>query len=202
MSFTTMNMSALRILVFDRGDAEMRVALQSGWTRSDLIWERWMEAALTSAADGHKKRAMLRLRLADLLARLWFPSGDPRRAAAGASVARLLYRSGKTRRAEAWQRHAILEFSGIDAFISDLRISPRARSSLFHMRMEALHRGTYHDNLRRRLGKIAGETREHLKALTSDAQPPYRLFSRWRGEKPGVHDDTRKSLGSCLLIPD
>lgn len=192
----------LRTLGYDRGDAEMRAALASGWTGRDLIWERWMERALNAHQDGSGVRAVSGLRAADLIARLGFPTGDPRRATACAGLARLLYRRGKMRRARAWQERAIREFAGVDAFIADLRISPRARSSLFHLRMEALHRDTYHGNLRLRLGRIAEETREHLASLTSDAAPPHRLYSRWRGEKPSVFDDTRKSLGACLLIPD
>ena len=192
MSFMTTSMFVPPIWGFDRNDAEMRLALQAGWRRSDLIWERLMERALS---EGRARD----LWLADWLARLRFSRGDPRRATAAAGRARA---SGRAASAAGLGRRALAEFAGVEAFIETLEIAPRARSSLFHLRMEARHRETYHDNMRLRLNKIAAETAEHLEALTSDARPSHRLFSRWRGEKPSVFDGTRKLLGACLLIPD
>jgi hypothetical protein len=68
--------------------------------------------------------------------------------------------------------------------------------------MEALHRETYHDNLRIRIGKFAAETEETLRALTGRSSNPHRHHARWRGEKPTVFDDTRKVLSACLMIAD
>lgn len=198
MSFTTTNMSGLRTWGFERGDAEMRVALQAGWRRSDLAWERLMEAANLAWLEGRAGESGRKFLAADLVARLRFGKGDPRRATAAACRARLAERSGKA--AGTLQARALREFGEVKDFVQAMQISPRSRSSLFHLRMEALHRETYHDNLRLRLGKIADETREHLEALSSGHQPAHRLYSRWRGEKPGVFDDTRKLLGACLLI--
>ena len=195
MSFMTTSMFVPPIWGFDRNDAEMRLALQSGWRRSDLIWERLMERALS---EGRARD----LRLADWLARLRFSKGDPRRATAAAGRVRQAFDAGDANLATRIARRANAEFSGVEDFIANLAIAPRARSSLFHLRMEARHRETYHDNMRLRLSKIAAETTEHLEALTSEARPPHRLFTRWRGEKPSVFDDTRKLLGACLLIPD
>lgn len=202
MSYMTMNMSALPIWGFDRNDAEMRIARQAGWTRSDLVWERLMETGLTHAVDGKPERALRLLRLADWLARARFSRNDPRKATAPAARARLLYRLGKHSAAEALQKRALTAIKPLDTFISSLNIAPRARSSLFHLRMEARHRDTYHENFRRRLFKIADESRAHLITLTSPTSPPHRLLSRWRGEKPTVFDDTRKCLAACLLMPD
>ncbi len=202
MNFTTTNMSAPRIWGFDRGDAEMRLARQSGWTRADLVWERLMEAANTAIIDGNGPLAAWYLRLSDGLAGLRFARGDPRRATAAAGRALMLYRAGKPERAALLQRRALDEFQNAAEFIRAMQISPRARSSLFHLRMEALHRDTYHDNLRIRLGRIAGETRESLALLTAPTSSGHRHYARWRGEKPSVFDDTRKILAACLLLPD
>ena len=202
MNFTTTNMFVPRIWGFDRGDAEMRLARQSGWTRADLIWERLMEAANTAIIDGNGPQATWYLRLSDGLAGLRFAKGDPRRATAAAGRALMLYRARKPARAIKLQKRAIDEFRCAADFIHGMQISPRARSSLFHLRMEALHRNTYHDNLRIRLGRIADETRESLALLTSPTSSGHRHYARWRGEKPSVFDDTRKILAACLLIPD
>ena len=76
----------------------------------------------------------------------------------------------------------------------------RARSSLFHMRMEAKHWDTYRANMRTRFARFAAEAGDCLEALAEDRPPPHRLRGRWRAEKPGVFDDTRKLLAAALLI--
>ncbi|MDT8328540.1 MAG: hypothetical protein RQ750_14340 [Roseovarius sp.] len=86
--------------------------------------------------------------------------------------------------------------------IGAMQIAPRARSSLFHLRMEALQRGTYHHNFRLRASRIADEVRGAIRALEQGAKPNCRLYTRWKGERPTVYDDTRKVIGACLLIID
>jgi hypothetical protein len=76
----------------------------------------------------------------------------------------------------------------------------RARSSLFHLRMEALHWDTYQDNMRTRMRAFAAETAEALAAFERGEASPHRLYERWLGEKPNVFDDTRKFLAAALLV--
>jgi len=194
MSFMTMNMFAPRIWGFDRADAEWRTAREAGWSRADLAWERLMEAgcrSLEKTSDRSLFKAASRCFLAaDLLARARFAKGDPRRATAPAARWRL-------NRTERLRDRALREWGGVAAYIETLEIRPRARSSLFHLRMEARHRDTYHANLRKRLSAFAAETGETLRGAGA-----HRHASRWRGEKPTVFDDTRKLLSACLLIPD
>lgn len=204
MSYTTMSMSARRIWGFDGTDTEMKLARKAGWDRSDLAWERLMEAANLAWAEKRGPRARRLFTLAHLLARLRFAAGDPRRATALAARAKLHAAMGRMGRAQALARQAQAEWGGTAGFIASLEIKPRARSSLFHLRMEARHRDTFHDNMRVRFTKFAEETAETLNALANgDAgAPPHRHFSRWRGEKPMVFDGTRKILAACLLMPD
>lgn len=198
MSCTKTNMSALHIWGFERGDLEMRRAREAGWHRSDLIWERLMEAGNNALCDDRPGAARRLFRLAGLIAAARFPTGDPRRATALAARAMT---APNPARARALQRRALDEWHGVEEFIAGLEIRPRARSSLFHLRMEVRHRDTYHDNLRTRFRNFAGETRETLDTIGA-AGPGHRHFSRWRGEKPGIFDDTRKLLAACLLLPD
>ena len=171
MSFMTTTMSVLPIWGSDGRDAELRLARLAGWRRSDLVWERLMERGLSEERAGDLRRA-------DWLARILFPRGDPRRATAAAARARRAFEAGNTARATALRHRALREFEAVEDFIAGLQIAPRARSSLFHLRMEARHRETYHDNLRLRFSKIAAETRAHLEALTSGARPsPPALFA-------------------------
>ena len=70
------------------------------------------------------------------------------------------------------------------------------------MRMEVKHKVIFTENQKLRMGKFIQETEETLNDLTSDQPPKHRCYSRWRGEKPALHDDLRKILGACLLVID
>ncbi|SPH18142.1 hypothetical protein DEA8626_01674 [Defluviimonas aquaemixtae] len=198
----TTNMSVPHIWGSERANAEMRIAREAGWRRADLIWERLMEAANSEWASGRAGRARHLFLVADIHARLTFPVHDPRRATAPGARAALALAAGRSCGARRLQRRALSLFGCAEAFIEGMEIRPRARSSLFHLRMEARHLDTYHRNLRLRLTRMAEEFRETLEALDRPGAAAHRGYSRWRGEKPPVFDDTRKMLAACLLIPD
>lgn len=205
MSFTTMNMYGPLIWGF-KSDTEMKVALEAGWSRSDVIWERLMEAALEAWEDTPRKASRARsarlFRMADLLARWRFDAHDLRLATSAANLAIVHRAAGRADQAERCQRRALQLWKGADRAIQDMQVLPRSRSSLFHLRMEALHRDTYHANLRTRIGRIAEETEATLRLLTSGQTSGHRHASRWKGERPTVFDGTRKVLGACLLMID
>lgn len=203
MSSMTMTMFAPRIWGYDLASAEAQIARASGWSRTDLIWEHLMEQACAAWAEDDPARASGLLRRANWVARLSFPRDDLRRAACWINRAMLDTQAGDTVRAEAGlDRAATLWDSQSDTAIGAMQIAPRARSSLFHLRMEARHRETYHGNMRTRFRLIAGETFDTIKALRTGQPAGHRHYARWRGEKPSVFDDTRKVLGACLLIFD
>lgn len=194
MSFMTMTMFAPRIWEYDFSSPRARVALEAGWRRSDLLWESLMEAGCAACAEGRADEAVRAFRRAWWVARL-FPKSDLRRAACMAALGVVTQSRRRVSRARA--QFATLAAEAVEA----MQIAPRARSSLFHLRMEARHRETYHGNLRLRLSKIAGETEQSLAAMEQGRAPAHRLYSRWLGERPTVYDDTRKVLSACLLIP-
>lgn len=194
MSFMTTNMFAPRIWGFDFAAPQARVALQAGWGRRDLLWESLMEQGCADFAAGDTRAARRAFRRARLLS-LLLPAADLRRAASDAALGVVLEAPGRLARAS-----AAFERRGAQA-IAAMQIAPRARSSLFHLRMEARHRDTYHANMRKRLTAIAGETAGSLAKMAAGKAPAHRLYSRWLGERPSVHDDTRKILSACLLIP-
>lgn len=203
MSSMTTNMFAPRIWGFDLNSAEARVARQAGWSHADILWEALMNTANGAWNAGEQTRAKRLFRRARLLASLFFNRNDLRRITGGVNLHILNYGKGNDVRAKASFARAAMQWRDVvgDA-VRNMEIAPRARSSLFHLRMEALHRDTYHDNLRLRIGRIAEETQESLEALAKGQRPAHRLYSRWLGERPSVYDDTRKVLGACLLIAD
>src|SRR5690606_10607913 len=101
-----------------------------------------------------------------------------------------------------YQSDALAIWQNAPGQIAAMQIAPRSRSSLFHLRMETKHRDVFYDNMRKRFTRFAAETKETLRGLTAPSAPPHRHFSRWRGERPSVHDDTRKIMAACLLIID
>lgn len=201
MSFTTTNMFAPRIWGFDPGSAQTRVALQAGWRRADILWEGLMEGANAAWLAGDVALAARLFRRAFWVSKLAFARNDLRHATVQANLGMIARCQGRSARATAhfkragqlWDAHAA-------AAIDTMAIAPRARSSLFHLRMEARHRNTYHDNFRLRISRISGEVRVSLECLERGENPGCRLYTRWRGERPNVYDDTRKVLGACLLI--
>lgn len=181
-------------------DTELRRARAAGWRAVDLTWERLQEAAPALLAETRAAEAVAAWHRAARIARWRFARRDPRRVTSLANLAfadRLMGREARARRRYA---RAIRLWQEVPAWIEGVEPARRARSSLFHMRMEAKHWETYRANMRTRLARFAAETGECLAALAEDRPPPHRLLGRWRAEKPGVFDDTRKLLAAALLV--
>ena len=193
-------MSAPPIWAFDRNDPEMRQALAAGWRRADLWWERLQEDAHQALAAGWPARTRRSFHTAHWLARLAFPIQDPRLATGIANIAFLARLAGQEARADRLYAEARSLWTIAPSHLETIHIRPRARSSLFHLRMEVKHWQTYQANMKARLGEFVREADEALEALSRSTPPPHRLYTRWRGEKSAVFDDTRKLLAACLLI--
>jgi len=178
----------------------MIIARKAGWRRADLNWERLQEQGNAALRAGNTQEAIRCFRRAAWISCWRFRKSDPRRVATLANLAladRLVGREARARRRYAKARRL---WEGVDSWIGEVQVARRARSSLFHLRMEALHWDTYQDNMRVRLRAFARETGEALAALEQGQAPSHRLFERWRGEKPSVFDDTRILLAAALMI--
>ncbi|MCH8166722.1 MAG: tetratricopeptide repeat-containing protein [Proteobacteria bacterium] len=184
----------------ERAASERTAAMRAGWRAADLDWERLQERGNALLRSGDRAGAGRCFRRAGWIALWRFRAADPRRATTLANLAltdRLAGREGRARRRYAKARRIWRE---VDRFIAAMQISRRARSSLFHLRLETKHWGTYQDNLRIRMTAFARETAEALAALEQGQPPSCRLIERWRAEKPPVFDDTRKLLAAALMV--
>jgi hypothetical protein len=193
-----MNTFGPRIWGCDLGSVRARVARAAGWHWCNILWQDLSETANIAVEAQEFTNAKRLFRRADWIARLCFEPSDLRRVTS--KVNRALMADGKGRvqiadMAAIWARN-------IPQVIENMEIHPRARSSLFDLRMEARHRSTFHDNFRKRLTNISLEVGECLQAMARNQPVPHRLYSRWKGEKPTVYDDTRKVLSACLLIAE
>jgi hypothetical protein len=193
-------MFALPIWGSDPAQAEMRAALAAGWRRCDLRWERLQEAANHHWRSGSRGRAVAGFLASMALARGFFPRSDPRYATSLANFAFAMRALGLDRFAARLHERSMALWSDAGRALDGANIRPRARSSLFHLRMEARHWETYKATRKARLAAFIDETGRALPAIARGEAPPVRLFSRWLGEKPPVFDDGRKIIAACLLV--
>jgi len=183
---------------------DVKELLNAGWTETDLAWETVAEATAEAAAQNDYLRAKEEAGQALQMARTNFEPIDPRLGTSLANYGVCLSLAGddqaKTslfpKAREVWQ-HAGPWIARMDA--------PRvARSSLFHMRMEARHRDTYRGLWQQRWREIAAETVKRLDALNApDAAitaPPSDTLAVWRRERPAMLNDTRKLMAAALLL--
>lgn len=192
-------MSAPPISASD-GDPQLAAAVKAGWRRADLGWERLQEAGNARLQEGDIPGATRAFRRAGWIAFWRFRGADPRCATTLANLAfidRLTGRESRARRRYAKARRLWARVGGV---IGEMQIARRARSSLFHMRMEAKHWDTYQQNMRIRMTAFARETETALADLSEGGSPTCRLYGRWRAEKPALYDDMRKLLAACLLV--
>lgn len=181
-------------------DLERAAAQSAGWRACDLRWERLQERALDALRAGDRAAASRLWRRAWWLALLHFPRDDPRYATSVANLGLAARLAGREARARRRYARALSLWGSAPDWIGRMSIARRARSSLFHLRMEAKHWHSYEENMRRRSLKFAGEVAACLDAAACGRPPPHRLHDRWRGEKPAIFDDMRKFLGAALLV--
>ena len=201
MNFTATSMFGQLIWGSDPRPELVDAAKRAGWTAADLNWETLQERGNQSLSDNDPQGAARNFRRARWIATLRFPKHDLRRATSLANLGVLDVLGGQSGRGRRrllkakslWDRHA-------DAAVQAMTIAPRARSSLFHLRMEARHRDTYEANMKKRIAQMAAETRESLQAYLDGGSVRRRHYDRWIGERPAVYDDTRKVLAACLLL--
>ena len=183
-------------------DNSFEAAVLAGWGEFDLTWERLQENAAGEARDGRLEDAAANWAKALSIARARFEPPDLRLATSVANHARGLRRAGDGDGADRLFREALSIWDSAGPWIETLKVDRRARSSLFHLRMEMRHWDQYEATLRLRLRRFAEEGRTALVALSRGQAAEEDLYARWNGEKPPQFNDSRKLLGAvCLIAP-
>ena len=177
-----------------------RVLERAGWTNAEVIWEQIQETAARSERTGDHVEASELWRGALDLAREHLTTGDLRVAASIANVAVAERRTGDDATARRMFDEALALWDAGDRWIESLKPVTFARSSTFHLRLQARHPGGYDRLPRERYRALGKEGRAVLAArLTRRADDSDRL-DRWRRERPEGFDDWRRLLGAVLLI--
>ena len=177
--------------------------LRAGWSEADLAWEGAAERTAEAVAQEHLIQAKTDAGLALRIARADLESIDPRLGTSLANYGLCLTLAGHGEVAplfgealEVWRR--------ADKWIARMDAPRIARSSLFHMRMEARHRDTYRARWQERWQEMAGDATLRLEALNPSVDAvgatSTDALARWRRERPAMLNDTRKLMAAAFLL--
>lgn len=181
-------------------DADLMAARAAGWRGCDLAWERLQERANAAFREGDCVKASRLWRRAVWLARWRLTRDDPRYATSLANAGTAALLSGNAALARRRYARAFGLWGAAPDWVDAMTVSRRARSSLFHLRMESQHWDSYQADFRRRAMDCAREVAASLDAAAKGLPVPAQLHDRWRAQKPAAFDDFRKFLGAALLL--
>ena len=173
---------------------------RAGWSNAEVIWEQIQEAAAECEREGDRGEATELWRGALELAREHLPPEDLRVATSVANVAVALRWAGERDAARRTFAEALALWDGSGRWVESLKPTARARSSTFHLRLEARHADTYRRFPLQRYRALAEEGRAILVALRDGGDDPCDRLARWRRERPAGFNDWRRLLGAVLLI--
>ena len=178
----------------------LEALIRAGWAESDLAWETRQAEAAEHDASGRRDAAAALWAEGLRLAREAFAGNDPRLAASLANQAHGLRRAGRDQAARGLFEEALLAWDASAPWVAALAPERRARSSTFHLRLEAKHPGGYAHHSRERYEALAAEGRAALLALRDENPPPFDGPTRWAKERPEGYTDARKLMAAVLLV--
>jgi len=170
------------------------------WSDVDLAWEGLQERAARLEASGRHAAAAEPWAEALRLAREHFAADDPRLAASLANQAVAARDSGRDDIASRLFDEALRLWDSSGPWVAALRPRRQARSSTFHLRLEAKHPGAYGAGARERFRALAAEGRAAVVALRDGRHNDTDRPARWERERPADFIGARKLLAAVLLI--
>lgn len=175
---------------------------RAGWPVEAWAWEQAMVAALTALARGDRDAARATLLHAQRLANSALPPDDLRRLTAAANLSELDGdRAALAGLAARWR--------AAQAWLTALRPQPRARSSLFHLRLESKHPGGYSQLQAHRLRRVWLDAADRLDAPAAGASPEAAsagardAVAGWLAvaARSGFTDERKLAAAAGLLLP-
>lgn len=185
-------------------DWNVQELLNAGWSEADLAWEAVAERTAEAVSQNDCTRAKDEAGQALRIARADFEPIDPRLGTSLANYGLCLSLSGDNQGVASLFLKALEAWRRADPWIARMRAPRVARSSLFHMRMEALHRDTYRASWQKRWREIADDAKKRLDALNAPnavaVAPATDALAHWRRERPAMLNDTRKLMAAAYLL--
>jgi len=183
---------------------DLKELVNAGWSESDLAWETAAESTADAAVQNDYLRAKEEAGQALQLARANFEPIDPRLGTSLANYGVCLSLAADDQAKASLFAKALEAWKGSGPWIARMDAPRVARSSMFHLRMEARHRDTYRGLWQQRWREIAAETVKRLEALNAPdaavAAPAGDTLIVWRRERPAMLNDTRKLMAAALLL--
>jgi len=178
--------------------------LNAGWSEADLAWESTAERMAQAISEKDYVRAKEEAGQALRIARADFEPIDPRLGTSLANYGLCLTLSGDSQGVASLFLKALEAWRRADPWIARMTAPRVARSSLFHMRMEALHRETYRARWQQRWRELADDAIKRLESLDAPeatGEPPSDdILARWLRERPAMLNDTRKLMAAAYLL--
>ena len=175
---------------------------RAGWRDEELTWEQVQVAAAEALAAGQAEEAAQFWLIGLELARDTFGGDDLRLGTSLANHGVGQRRAGKSDESEALFAEALAIWRSRERWIDGLTPNRRARSSLYHLRLERGYPGAYDEKARARYRALAEEGLEALEALANGTGAPRGALARWQKLRPVGYDDGRKLLAAVLLLAD
>lgn len=178
--------------------------IAAGWSEADLEWERLGEEALSCLAESRADEACSNFAAALRLARDAFRSGDPRLAASLSNQAAAVASVDGHAKAARIRAAATQAWAGCDGWVEKMTAPRTARSSLFHLRMERLHRPAYEERWRVRGRELLAGVRAEIGLADAfelaEPQEAASRLARWHRERPVTLSDPRKLMAAVILM--
>ena len=179
--------------------------IDAGWRPEELGWERLQERALACAAAGNAAEAASLWAEALRLARAHFADNDPRLATSLCNHAVGLSQGGDASAARRLVDEALRIWDASGPWVEALKPERRARSSTFHLRLQAKHPGGYDHFSHSRYAALAAEGRDAILGCREqpdcDAESTAARLSHWRKDRPAGFTDGRKLMAAVRLMP-
>lgn len=175
---------------------------RAGWSNAELIWEQIQEAAAEAHAACDPEDAGALWLGALEVAREHFEHNDPRLATSLLNCAMDKRRAGDHVAAQTLLDEAKRVWSKSGAWVDTLRSERHARSSTFHLRLQAKHRGAYDRFSKERFAALQSEAQDVIQACENGIGGESDRLARWRRERPAGLTDMRKMLAAVLLLAD
>lgn len=178
--------------------------LAAGWSEADLEWERLTEQALSDLAAGRAAAAFEGFGRALRLARTDLAKDDPRLATSLSNQAAALIAAGEGAKTGQIRASAAQAWAACQGWVGKMTAPRTARSSMFHLRMERLHRPAYEERWREKGRELLAEVQSRIGGCEAlvlvDPQEAGLRVERWRRERPVTLSDPRKLLGAVILL--
>jgi len=174
---------------------------RAGWGLADWTWEKLAERAAAAWCNGDAFEAASDWAEALCLARTHMVHDDPRLAASLTNHAVGLARAGKPQVADRLLAEALSVWSAARFWVATMTLDNRARSSIYHLRLENRHRQLYEREHRTELldhvvAGLAAARALRVEPAHARAAPD---AAAWRDDRPVGFSDTRKLLAAVRL---